>query len=152
MIAKSLEKSLLSIKKVHTTCILNIPSLWEGENIGEVEVKQPSSNTVAFYENGNWVNVTQNKSPLSFKNSLKWELNYDLSIDLSHLRYGESAIVNLVKLTPVSVSKWASAAPHVCGEDIYIADLEIEGDSIILNWKINGPKKDTKIRSVYSGG
>lgn len=151
MLPISFENSLLSIRKVHTLCILNIPSIWEGESEGTVEVKQPGENIITFHETGNWLNVTQNKTPLSFKNSLKWELNYDLSINLSHMRYGESAIVNLVTLKPVSITHWTSASPHICGEDIYVADLEISNNSIILNWKINGPKKDTKIRSVYTG-
>ena len=68
---------------------------------------------------------------------------------MSHLRYGADAEVRLVELIPLSEVAWKSVEPHVCGADVYQAELEFREKGFLLRWRISGDKKDTLIENYY---
>ncbi|MCI5052719.1 MAG: DUF6314 family protein [Simkaniaceae bacterium] len=109
---------------------------------GEVKVIE-SKNALVFLEKGVWVD-----SKIAFKSQLKWEFFPD-SILLSRLREGE--MVQLAQLEPVA-NRYQSSQPHICGRDIYIANLQFGPAQVILEWEVSGPSKAYRSVTTYCNG
>ena len=61
-------------------------------------------------------------------------------ITVSHLRRGEE--VFLVEL--------GKEGFHQCGDDRYYGTIDLEGESVVIRWRITGPKKDDFVIIVYN--
>jgi len=121
---------------------------WSGEAEGTVEVEQPADDKLIFYEHG--IYQTPHGKALQMRNVYQWELAAD-GVHLSHLRHEQP--VFLFSLSPVDAAglRWQTDEPHVCGADLYQATLQLEADTLLLDWTITGPRKNERVAYSYSG-
>ena len=112
---------------------------WQAVGEGVVKICKPDQQTVIWEETGQWDSTVNN---LEFSNSYRWNLVNQNAIHLEHLRYGKDHPVHLVNIQCQQDGSWRSIEPHQCGQDSYQLDLKIQEKYLILNWRIQGPKKN----------
>lgn len=121
---------------------------WNGAGCGSVAVGHPSPNTITFVESGTW--QPEAGRELVFSNVFRWSRSDSgESIRLEHLRRGSANPITLFDLVPRDKDSWHSATPHVCGDDLYSADLTTGLRAIELLWTVRGPKKNEEIHYWY---
>ncbi len=103
-----------------------------------VEMEQ---NVIFFHEEGDW------KDGITFSNKLRWTKKED-RISLEHIRYGIDHPIYLFSLVPQGKSLVCDQA-HLCGDDTYLGSLKMDGDSLNLQYAIQGPSKLMKIFISY---
>ena len=112
---------------------------WQAVGEGVVKINKPDQQTVIWEEAGQWDSTLNN---LEFSNSYRWTLVDNNEIRLEHLRYGENQPVQLVDIHYQKDNSWTSIEPHLCGEDSYHLDLNVDENCLTLAWQIKGPKKN----------
>src|SRR5262249_28131253 len=86
-----------------------------------------------------------------FNNVFRWTRISPTAVRLEHLRFGEDQPVLLFELHhQPDEMRWASANPHVCGDDCYAAQLQVEEEGFTLSWTVSGPRKRERINYTYS--
>ena len=121
---------------------------WSGSAEGRVNLSKINRDTLIFSESGEW-NFAE-KPRIKFFNIYRWRrLAKDRILELSHLRHGIDSPVHLLNFKKTNASLWRPDKPHICGEDIYAAELLIEKDSIRLKWSIEGPAKNQTVECLY---
>lgn len=143
-------KKLKSVKSLtfHAKTKSETTEGWSGQGWGEVTVTSPDSNRLIFHEKGEW----QDKQGISvnFSNAFRWTLDLDASgVSLEHLRYGVGRPVFLVYLTPSGKHSLLSVDAHLCGKDAYFGQIHFDRDSLQLNWRVVGPKKNEELDYCY---
>jgi hypothetical protein len=78
----------------------------------------------------------------------RWTFSH-VAIDLEHLRFGVERPVFLVRLTERADGMWRAEEAHACGRDRYDAELWLDGERLVLTWRIAGPRKGYAITTVY---
>lgn len=137
---------LRSITQIKFRAQSGLRNGWNGEGAGSVTVENPQKDVLIFFERGEWKSTDGHS--FSFKNAYRWKRTAS-SLKLEHLRLGINNPVFLVELHPVSVNKWQSWKPHVCGEDLYSGTLNVHRDKINLEWIVQGPRKNEKLVNTY---
>lgn len=122
---------------------------WTAKGQAEVIIEKTSSNTLIFNEKGYWQG--KQEADVCFSNVLRWTLDvHDLVISLEHLRRGPRSPVFLFYLAPSGKHSLVSVDPHLCGKDTYFGHVHFDHDSLQLNWRVIGPKKNEEIDCYYS--
>ncbi len=113
---------------------------------GIVQLGRPTSTTLILVETGSW--TLPSGSCLKFYNSYRWTwLTH--RFQLAHLRRGTQdpeVLVEFVLQDPVTL---VSVSPYLCADDRYTATLRILDQSLVLQWHIQGPQKQTILRYRY---
>lgn len=146
--AASVFVKLTNVTSLKFTAASNRDTGWIGTGVGTVNVVSPADGSLIFEEFGTWTN--QENLPLRFHNTFRWSRLNDKALRLEHLRLGLDQPVHLFDLRWQTNSLLATSQPHVCGSDLYSANLRILGSEIFLDWTVTGPRKDEKINYVYS--
>ena len=144
-----MEKLWKALQQVHTLEFVaqsRSNTGWTGKGTGSVRVESPTAESIVFQESGLWYSAI-NKG-LKFRNVYRW-LRLEDRVRLEHLRFGEKHSVYLFDMAPDTETTWSSVTPHLCRQDEYIAQLELQDGCISLNWKVIGPEKDEAIRYRY---
>lgn len=122
---------------------------WDGRGKGEVIITKDSPNTLIFNEKGIWKN--KQGTEVSFSNVFRWTLDRNASvISLEHLRRGVDYPVFLFHLAPSGKQSLSSVDSHLCEGDIYFGQIHFDPNSLRLNWRVIGPKKNEEIDYYYS--
>jgi hypothetical protein len=120
---------------------------WNGK--GEVVVNALSDTVLVFHEKGAWED--EQGQEIHFNNTFRWTLDRgSIRIGLEHLRLGPDQPVFLFYLTPIETHRLASVDSHVCKQDVYFATVPWNRDSIQLNWRVIGPKKNEEMECCYT--
>ena len=100
-------------------------------------------------ESGTW--ESKSGRPVSFQNRLRWTLDLaENSLGLSHLRQGIDHPAWLCEFVPVTDGAMRAREPHRCGDDTYSAELLVEPTSLVVQWRVEGPRKDQRLVHRYS--
>lgn len=114
---------------------------------GEVLVSA-TDQQIIWSERGTW--VPPNGTSIPFTNSYYWLKVEDGSLEVGHLRLGPEHPVKLVDLAPTDhQNEWKSVSPHLCGEDLYAAEVKLLAGKLLLYWDIQGPSKKQELRYTY---
>lgn len=125
----------------------NQVELKEGKASVLISSNDPSE--LIFHEKGSWHHNTM--SSIAFTNSFRWTLDLKASlITLEHLRYGYKEPVFLFHLTTNQTKSLESVQPHVCSQDIYLANISWNNDHIHFNLRIIGPNKNEYTTYIYN--
>lgn len=121
----------------------------ETQGDGQVSVSRPTENVVIFHERGQ--RQVENGKTVDFNNVYRWELLANGHLSLSHLRRGADKPVYLLDLKPIGQTQWQTISPHLCGSDVYRAELIQQPDNQLrLQWDIQGDKKAIVITVIYA--
>ncbi len=122
---------------------------WNRLGSGEVVVSQENENVILFQEKGTW----QMPESMAFSNVFRWTLDRtEGRVSLEHLRRGPTHPVFLFDLVAVGSYHLASVDAHLCGEDVYQAQVVWDSESIRLSWRVMGPKKNEEVECLYKRG
>lgn len=125
------------------------PGGWNGKGKGEVHVAKNSDNELVFTEKGTWKG--ENNRETVFSNIFRWTLDTSAGIiSLEHLRRGLNNPVLLFHLVPSGNQSLTSIDSHLCGGDTYFGQIFYDHNSLRLNWKVIGPKKNEELDYYYS--
>ena len=121
---------------------------WNGKGKGSVLISLDSDNALTFHERGSWhVQYNQN---LTFSNTFRWTLDRSAGmISLEHLRLGPNHPIFLFHLAPTGNRLLASVDSHHCEEDVYLAQVAWDWESIRLSWRVIGPQKNEEMEFTY---
>lgn len=89
--------------------------------------------------------------PVTFNNVYRWQYQ-NTAVALWHERFGADAAVFLFELVPAGPACLVSRTGHLCGRDIYSAQLTLHTDGFALDWRIRGPAKDEQLAYRYTTG
>lgn len=117
---------------------------------GRLEHKLISENTLVVKETGKW--TSEGNENLKGTGIYRWTSVSADELILEHLRHGEERSAFLVCLIKGDEEKWTCKEPHLCGEDVYVADLRFSENKAELSWNIKGPKKDMRLTARYFTG
>ena len=120
----------------------------DGVAEGEVEWVNVKPNEVTWRERGRW--VSGQLSGTRFSSAYAWRRNDAGVLSIAHLRLGPDHPVELVDLTESPDGCWRSAAPHLCADDRYSAEVRLEGRVVMVKWTVTGPTTDYTLRARYS--
>jgi len=139
-----------ALKKVSQVSLhFRARNVGKGFGTGKVEVQRMQDGRLIFQEKGAWRGL--NEQEFNFRNVFRWSLNrVDGMMALEHLRFGMNNPVFLFHLIPAGPNYMESAHAHLCGQDTYFGQLELQEGVITLIWRILGPKKNEEITFVYS--
>lgn len=118
-----------------------------GHGHGQVTVIR-GADTVRIHEKGRFTTGMAGKSAC-YRNVYRWQW-HDQCLSLAHERFGADAAVHLADLVPSDDGMLVAAQPHLCGRDQYKLRVWPADDAVHLEWHILGPRKHTKLRTVYS--
>lgn len=107
-----------------------------------------NSGSLEFAERG--TRQLGNGDCVEFSNAYRWELVDKNELQLSHLRRGRDNAVQLLIFKNHCGNHWQATAPYYCGSDVYRAELWIGEDAVVLQWDIQGDKKNIQIKVQYS--
>lgn len=114
---------------------------WDRKGHGFVKVKG-GYNSLYFEERGEW---TDSHQSIEFTNNLRWGLE-EKFLTLEHMRLNEPVfLLDFV----YQKGKIVSHNDHLCGDDLYKAEIKIKRDRICFSWDVKGPKKSERIEVVY---
>jgi Family of unknown function (DUF6314) len=121
---------------------------WNGKGYGEVLVTKQNFSTLIFHERGFWKG--KNEKDVNFSNVFRWTLDKIIGvISLEHLRRGVDNPVFLFHLAPSTEIVLSSIDSHLCDGDSYFGRVHFEKNSLRLNWRVIGPKKNEEIDYYY---
>lgn len=122
---------------------------WNGKGSGQVSVTKVDGSTLTFTEKGTWRG--KQGQEINFTNVFRWTLDRNTQlISLEHLRRGPAHPVFLFHLSPSGNRVLSSVDSHLCDGDIYFGQIHFDQQSLCLNWRVIGPKKNEEIESYYS--
>jgi hypothetical protein len=116
---------------------------------GRVKIRadQPQGSEKIICEEAGFWKEQDHAKPFSFSNVYQWQFSHS-SFTLSHLRQGEDSPVQLLEFTH-NQGRWLAKDPHVCGEDTYVGELELDDHLVNLKWYVKGPEKDYNLEIEY---
>lgn len=119
---------------------------WSGQGQGVVQVtgRHP---VIRFHESGVFRHDSGRELP--FRNVYRFEIG-ETYLDLHHERRGAEESVFLFTLLPVSDRRLESLNPHLCVRDLYSGTLSLDDEGFELLWRVEGPRKDERIRYRYT--
>ncbi|HEU4569580.1 MAG TPA: DUF6314 family protein [Gemmatimonadales bacterium] len=120
---------------------------WSAAGSGAVRVEHPDEATLVFHESGDW--RSNGGDRVRFRNALRWTRLDAATLRLEHLRFGETRPVHILDLVPDTTERWRAAAPHVCADDLYHAELELCPPEVRVRWRVTGPATDETIEHRY---
>ena len=120
---------------------------WNGIGVGSVVVESPRATVLTFAEAGSLQPPVGRET--RFRNAFRWRLVGPELVRLEHLRFGEDHPVYLFDLAPATANSWCSVSPHLCREDCYSAELQLQEWGLFLRWVIAGPRKQECIEYDY---
>ena len=123
---------------------------WNGVGVGSVVVESPRATVLTFAEAGSWQPAVGRET--RFRSAFRWWLVGPELVRLEHLRFGEDHPVYLFDLALVAANSWCSVSPHLCRNDCYSADLQLQEWGLFLRWVIAGPRKQECIEYEYRRG
>ena len=122
---------------------------WSGKGKGEVTITREHDNVLIYNEKGMWLNKQGDQ--VSFTNVFRWTLDRHTGlISLEHLRRGADHPVFLFHLAPANAHSLSSVDSHLCEGDTYFGQIHLDSNSLRLNWRVIGPKKNEEIDYYYS--
>jgi len=122
---------------------------WTGRGKGEVIVNKENDLVLIYNEKGIWLNKQGDQ--MNFTNVFRWTLDRHAGvISLEHLRRGLDHPVFLFHLAPTHAHSLSSVDSHLCEEDTYFGQIHLNSNSLRLNWRVIGPKKNEEIDYYYS--
>ena len=80
---------------------------------------------------------------------MPWSVVGPELVRLEHLRFGEDHPVYLFDLAPLTANSWCSVSPHLCMEDCYSAELQLQWWGLLKRCVITGPRKQERIQYEY---
>lgn len=86
---------------------------------------------------------------MRFTNVFRWT-KLDQQLRLEHLRFGPDKPVFLFDMAVDQEDIWRETAPHPCREDCYSATMQVKDDKILVQWSVNGPKRNETIVYIYA--
>lgn len=113
-----------------------------------MHVVQSGDYQLLFTEKGSW--KTAEGKEINFSNVFRW--TYDRIaevISLEHLRFGANNPVFLFHLAPSSQRSLDSIGSHLCGSDSYFGQILCDRNSLRLNWRVVGPRKNEELSCIY---
>ncbi|MEM8898996.1 MAG: DUF6314 family protein [Bacteroidota bacterium] len=114
---------------------------------GEIMIKS-TDQQIIWEEKGTW--VPPNGTSIPFTNTYYWYKLGEGSLEIGHLRLGPEHPVKLVELVSTEdPNEWKSVSPHLCGEDLYAAEVKLFAEKLLLFWDILGPSKNQELRYTY---
>lgn len=117
-----------------------------GEAVGEVKVQEEKKGVLLFFERGQWL-----PQEIEFNNCLRWSFDYENGlVGLEHLRYGPNHPVFLFHLAPITTRYFQSIDSHLCCNDCYFGQIELNEQSIQFLWRILGPQKNEILHYTYA--
>ncbi|MCW8126782.1 DUF6314 family protein [Microbulbifer halophilus] len=116
---------------------------WRGHARGSVEL-EAGERRLLFRERAAFTSSGGHK--VEMQNLYRWTLLPE-SLRLEHLRRGEPVL--LFELQPVTEHGFRSVQPHLCGEDVYSAELLVGKSQLELIWQIHGPRKNERLHYHY---
>lgn len=122
---------------------------WPGKGNGEVVISRENNQSLIFNEKGIWFN--KQGEQVSFTNVFRWTLDRHAGvISLEHLRRGVDRPVFLFHLAPSNAQSLSSVDSHLCEGDTYFGQIHFDSNTLRLNWRVIGPKKNEEIDYYYS--
>ena len=118
---------------------------WARTGRGRVAAEATGPSTVEWEERGEW---TEGAVPFGYRTRLRWELDGE-ELHLSHLRRGADAPVHLATLRLDEHGALIPRAPHLCGQDSYLAGVRSDAQGFVLTWHATGPTKDYRLVTSY---
>lgn len=141
------------LKQVKTVTFLATPQSkketgWNGKGVGEVIVTNEKKHVLVFHEKGIWKGKKSDE--MAFSNVFRWTLDQTAGvISLEHLRRGADQPVFLFSLAPSGNASLTSVDSHLCGGDVYFGQIFFNRQTLRLNWRVIGPKKNEEIEYYY---
>lgn len=121
---------------------------WTGKGKGEVLISKENDHVLIYNEKGVWLN--KQGEQVSFTNVFRWTLDRRAEvISLEHLRRGADYPVFLFHLAPTNACSLSSVDSHLCEGDTYFGQIHLNSNSLRLNWRVIGPKKNEEIDYYY---
>jgi len=121
---------------------------WNGA--GEGNVSTSIKDNKLFFKEDGFFKLDENPRAIKIFNEYIWTQLSNNRLRLSHSRFGYDSEIILFELKPIAIEHWVSSEAHVCGNDLYSAELKIINSTIKLSWIIKGPKKDEFIAYTYT--
>ena len=118
---------------------------WLRAGSGSVEVVTRRADAIEWIEAGEW---TERGVTCGYRTRLRWHFTRE-GIELSHLRRGPDAPVHLASLHLNEHGALIPRAPHLCGDDQYLAAIRVEAAALTLSWQATGPAKDYRLVTTY---
>lgn len=112
---------------------------WAGDGHGDVTPRL-EHDALRLFESGAFT-PRGARQALAFRNVYRWQ-RAPGRLSLWHERFGAEAPVWLFDLMAEGPDRLVTAAPHLCGADVYRARLSLVADGLGLDWHITGPRKD----------
>lgn len=144
-------KKLKSVRALHFTAKTKSQDEhgWNGRGEGQVILQMKGDHQLSFHEKGVWKGKLGTET--TFTNIFRWTLDMHAKvISLEHLRHGEGHPVFLFHLTPTSKDSLSSVDSHFCEDDTYFGQIYFDKNTLRLNWRVIGPKKNEEIDYYYS--
>ena len=130
--------------RVAARCFCFPPTFPKRDGKGKV-VTTESEESLVFCERGSWSDESR------FTNIFRWTCDREKEeIRLDHLRFGIEKPIHLFSLVPSGPHHLKSIEPREYGEDIYSGILSVDEKALQLTWRIQGPKKNQEVVTVYS--
>ncbi len=129
---------------------------WQGEgqglikrrSSGEAAPSKPESGAIVeTIERGDYYVSADRKVPMH--NQYLWQFEGDY-IRLTHLRFGWDKPVFLFDIIENDQGELVTRQSHQCAADNYDASFVLCADSLVMQWRIQGPKKREVLDYIYS--
>ncbi len=115
---------------------------------GEINTRH-THNALIFLERGAW--QTSSGTSIAYRNKLRWGFHpVSALISLEHLRMGDHHPVFMFYLYPKNDHQLQSVSSHLCGEDTYFGQLNLEKSHLRFTWQAIGPQKNENYEYLYS--
>ncbi len=135
-------------KQLPQSCFLEIQVKGSSEVYGEAAIHCEfiSQSKCIFKEEGVW--KAGALAGTSFKNCMRWSVDCS-RLHLEHLRYGAKKPVFLQTFKVCEKNHLVGQLPHQCHLDTYLGSITWNSSEILLQWKIEGPKKNKILLCKY---
>ena len=130
---------------------------WRGEGQGLIKLRvstydmktdEPGSGAIIeTIERGDYYVTADRK--VSMHNQYLWQFEGDY-IRLTHLRFGWDKPVFLFDIIENGQGELVTRQSHQCAADNYDASFVLHADSLVMQWRIQGPKKCEVLDYIYS--
>ena len=132
---------------------------WQGEGQGLIKRRgslnmsksasaEPESGAIVeTIERGDYQVSVDRKVPMH--NQYLWQFNGD-HIRLTHLRFGWDKPVFLFDIIDNGKGELVTRQSHQCAADNYDASFVLYPDRLVMQWRIQGPKKREVLDYIYS--
>ena len=119
------------------------------EGSGTVIIHRADPSVIEWEERGSWRDAAGHAT--AYHDRLRWRLDVGAGVlSLFHLRQGETHPIHLADLSAGAEGRLVPALPHLCGDDTYLAELELPSGRIELHWEVRGPKKNYRVYRTYT--